>query len=145
MATIRTFADADVLIWAARGREFLSQAAMRRLTEENREFVGSDFLRLEVIPKAAFHEQFAETAFYERFFAAAVDWVESSPSLLTQAESQATQYGLSAVDTLHVAAAKAAGAQELITAERSTSPLFRVEGIAVISIRPDAVERSENA
>lgn len=135
MAEIRTFVDADVLIWAARGRESLSQAAMQKLAGASREFVGSDFLRLEVIPKAAFHRQIAETAFYERYFAAVVAWVEASPSLVTHAESLATRYGLSAVDALHVAAAKAAGAVELITAERPESPLFRVQDLLITSIR----------
>lgn len=136
MAAVRTFADADVLIWAARGKDTLSQAAMHFLAADDREFVASDVLRLEVIPKAAYHKQVAEEAFYERFFAAVIAWVDVSPPLMTSAETLAKRYGFSAVDALHVSAAISAGARELITAERRTSPLFRVQELVVVSIRP---------
>jgi predicted nucleic acid-binding protein len=136
MALIRTFADAGVLIWAARGQVPLSTAAMNVLIASDREFVGSDFLRLEVLPKAAYHQQLAEEAFYRRFFAGAVLSVPASPPLILLAEQQAIRYGLSAVDALHVATAQIAGATELYTTERPTTPLFRVREINVLSIRP---------
>jgi predicted nucleic acid-binding protein len=44
-------------------------------------------------------------------------------------------FGLAAADALHVAAAKDAGVEEFITAEKTTSPLFRVIGISITSIR----------
>jgi predicted nucleic acid-binding protein len=46
----------------------------------------------------------------------------------------ARQYGLSAVDALHLAAAVRQGAGEFITAEKPGKPMFRVRGIAVKSI-----------
>jgi predicted nucleic acid-binding protein len=136
MPAIRTFVDADVLIWAARGREPLSDAAMAVLTGPNREFVASDFLRLEVIPKAAYNKQAAEDAFYQRFFDAVEHWCDVSPPLITVAHQTAIRYGLSAIDAIHVAAAQTMAADELVTAERTTSPLFRVQEVRIVSIRP---------
>ena len=136
MATTRTFADAGVLIWAARGQEPLSSAAMQLLASPDREFVASDFLRLEVLPKAAYNKQPAEQAFYERFLAGVVLSLPTSPQLMALAEQQAIRYGLSAIDALHVAAAQLAKATELHTTERPTSPLFRVRELTVVSIRP---------
>jgi predicted nucleic acid-binding protein len=134
--TIRTFVDADVLIWAARGREPLSEAAMAVLADPNREFVASDFLRLEVIPKAAYNKQAAEEAFYQRFFDAVALWCDISPPLIALAQQMAIRYGLSAIDAIHVAAAQTMAADELVTAERPTSPLFRVREFRIVSIRP---------
>ena len=45
-------------------------AAMRILDDPDREFAASTFLRLEVIPQAAFNRRTAEPALYEAFFAA---------------------------------------------------------------------------
>ncbi len=136
MPTTRTFADAGVLIWAARGIEPLASAALQLLTAADREFVGSDFLRLELLPKAAYNKQQAEEAFYHRFFAGMALSVPTSPQLMALAEQQAIRYGLSAIDALHAAAAQLADATELHTTERSTSPLFRVRELIVISVRP---------
>jgi len=133
---LRTFVDADVLIWAARGQDPLSKLAMDVLAAPDREFVVSGFLRLEVLPKAAYNKQPAEEAFYRRFLAAAVVSVPTSPSLIALAEQYAMRYGLSAIDALHVAAAQTGGVEELVTAERTTSPLFRVQELKIVSIRP---------
>jgi predicted nucleic acid-binding protein len=109
---------------------------MQVLADPNRDFVSSDFLRLEVLPKAIYNKQQAEAAFYERFFSATALAVPTSPQLMTLAEQHAVNYGLSAIDALHVAGAQLAGATELFTTERPTSPLFRVQEVRVISIRP---------
>jgi predicted nucleic acid-binding protein len=135
VAKIRTFVDADVLIWAARGREPLSDAGMAVLTNSNREFVASEFLRLEVIPKAAYNQQAAEEAFYQRFFDAVEHWCDVSSPLISRAHQTAIRYGLSAIDAIHVASAHTMAADELVTAERPTSPLFRVQEVPIVSIR----------
>jgi predicted nucleic acid-binding protein len=44
------------------------------------------------------------------------------------------QYGLAAMDALHIAAALSIGAEEFLTTEKPTKPMFQVSGIQVISI-----------
>ncbi|MFO0969688.1 MAG: hypothetical protein U0793_29365 [Gemmataceae bacterium] len=100
-----------------------------------RYFCTSDFVRLEVVPKASFHGFDEECEFYEAFFESAKRTVRSSAALVLQAVEEAEQFGLSAVDALHVAAARRAKCAEFITAEKPEKPLFRVTGMAVISIR----------
>jgi predicted nucleic acid-binding protein len=136
VAQVRTFVDADVLIWAARGQEPLSIAAIEILVDADREFIVSEFLRLEVLPKAVYNRKQPEEQFYRRFLAAASIDIPTATQLTSLAEDFACRYGLSAVDSLHVAAAQLGGAKELITAERPTSPLFRVQELRIISIRP---------
>ena len=48
----------------------------------------------------------------------------------------AGRFGLSAIDALHVAAAEALGADELVTTERPGKSLLRVTLLPIISIQP---------
>lgn len=136
MAKIRTFVDADVLINAFRGIGPVASAAQAIIDDPDREFVASDILRLELLPKPCYFGRAAEQQFYEDFFAVAVESVETTPVIVQAAESEAKLCGLAAADALHVTAAKTAAVQEFLTAEKPTSALFRVTGLLVVSIRP---------
>jgi len=133
---IRTFVDSGVLIAAARGTDAIAIRALEILDEPNRWLISSDFVRLEVIPKAIYEERQAEVEFYDEFFERVRTHVHSSRTLVEEAQSEACVAGLSAVDALHVAAAKRATSAELVTTERNTKPLFRATGILVRSIQP---------
>jgi len=135
VAKTRTFVDADVLINAFRGIGPTASAAQAVIDDPDREFVVSDILRLELLPKPHYFERAAEERFYEAFFAAAIECVESTSAIVRAAEIEAKTFGLAAADALHVAAAQEAGVQDFITAEKATSPLFRVTELAINSIR----------
>ena len=127
----RTFLDAGVLIAAARGRGIIAVRAHAILDDPERTFVTSDYIRMEVLPKALYHRQSQEVLLYERFFSRAVQIVPPSVSLMRQAYTEACTCSLSALDALHVGAAKFSGSEEFITTERPTTPLFRVTGIVI--------------
>jgi predicted nucleic acid-binding protein len=110
---------------------------MQVLDDPDRSFASSLFLKLETLPKATFNRQDAERAFYEAFFEDVSKWGDVSESTLQEAFNEACKVGLSAMDSLHVAAAHQVGADELITAERSTKALLRSTLVAVVTIRPD--------
>jgi predicted nucleic acid-binding protein len=131
---MRTFVDAGVLMLGARGRAELSERALAVLADPRRTFVASPFLRLELIPKPTYFRRTDEVLFYETFFAAVSVWTPASVELVDLALRVASTYGLACVDALHVAAALTAHADELVTAERSTSPLLRVAELTVISL-----------
>jgi len=133
----KTFVDAGVLIAAARGNDELARRAMEVLDDSGREFVASAFLRLEVVPQPSFNERLIEVDFMNDFFANVSQWAPVSDDLLRVAMQQACRFGLDAVDALHVAAALLAGADELVTAEKTTKPIYRVTGLTVTTIRPD--------
>jgi len=65
---MRTYIDSGVLITAARGTAQLSAPALGILSDTAREFVSSDWVKLEVLPKARFFHRDAEVRFYELFF-----------------------------------------------------------------------------
>jgi hypothetical protein len=131
---IRTFLDAGVLIAAARGRGVVDRRAYAILDDPQRRFVTSKYIRMEVLPKALYHRQNMEVLLYEQFFSRAAQIVPSSPTLTQHTYTEACTCGLSALDAFHVAAAKFCAAEEFITTERPTTPLFRVTGIVIKTI-----------
>jgi hypothetical protein len=126
----RTFLDAGVLIATVRGQEEAAARALAILEDPERSFITSDFLRMEVLPKALYYQRPAEVALYERFFSKA-RLIPVSATLVAQAYLEACTFGLSALDALHITVAKTSGAEEFITTERPSAPLFRVTGIII--------------
>jgi predicted nucleic acid-binding protein len=129
-----TFVDAGVLIAAARGIDEVAAPALDILDDPNRLFVSSVFVRLEVLPKAVFHRNKEEAEFYRTFFRKVARWAKPGEPLLQSAYRYAVRWGLSAVDALHVAAARSLHAAELVTTERSASPLCRSRVVRVLTI-----------
>jgi len=129
-----TFIDSGVLVAAARSVGDLSEKALSILEDSEREFASSEFIKLEVIPKAIYNRQTKESEFYETFFSFVTYWANDLEKIVQDAYQIAFQYGLAAMDALHVAAALSVGAEELITTEKTTKPMHRVTNIRVISL-----------
>jgi predicted nucleic acid-binding protein len=88
-------------------------------------------LELELLPSAVYYQRAAEQAFCETFLRNTVSWVEPSKRLFALALSLAGMHGLAALDALHIASALAAGAQEFITTEKPTKPIYRVSKLKI--------------
>jgi predicted nucleic acid-binding protein len=132
---VRTFVDSGVLIAAFQALGEVSQRALAVLADPDRDFVSSDFVRLEVLPKPVCYGRVRECQFYEAFFRSVKRTVSASRTLVAEAEAQAKLWGLSAIDALHVAAAARGRCTEFITIEVPTKPLFRVTGLKIVSLR----------
>ncbi len=132
-----TFVDASVLIAAAIGTEEIRRLAMRVLDDPERTFASSAFIKLETLPKAIFNRRNQERQFYTEFFDAISQWAEVDEPLVRAAFDEARKIGLSAMDSLHLAAAHQVGADEFVTAERPTKPLLRSALVPVITIHED--------
>ena len=130
------YIDSGVLIAAARGVAEVSAAALAVLADPNFRFASSAFVRLEVLPKARYHLRTDEAAFYETFFDNVSVWASATDELVSAALAAAERSGLSAMDALHVAAAAATGAEELITSEQTTKPIHRTAVVRVRTISP---------
>ena len=124
---ILTFVDASVLIYAASKPTVVTLPrrlrALQVLGDPDREFLTSEYLRLEVLPIAVCYHKSREVAFYQKFFESAVLWADSS-NLIAPAYTLASRFGLGALDALHVAAADTHNA-ELVSAEKPTKPVYR--------------------
>jgi predicted nucleic acid-binding protein len=125
----RTYLDSSVLIQAVQGVDGDKTVAL--LEDPEREFVAATFLKLELLPQPAFHRRNAEIEFLEEFFIRVVSWCEASEELVAAALAEAGAVPLSAVDAIHVAAAKRLRADEFITAERPGKPLHKARGLKV--------------
>lgn len=119
----RTFVDASVLINAIVGADAARKMrALAVLADPRREFVATEYLRLEVMPIAVRFKLSKEVAFYERFFAGVTSWVTPA-RLIKPAYDLACRHGLGAVDALHLAAASATKA-EFVSAEKPTKSIY---------------------
>lgn len=131
---ILTFIDSGVLLSAANGEGEIAEKALEILEDSNREFASSEFVKLELIPKAIYNKQTEEAQFYEEFFSAVTYWATDLEKVVKDAYDIGCQYGLAAMDALHIAAALSLEASEFITTEKTTKPMFRVSSIKLISI-----------
>ncbi|MGA1262941.1 MAG: type II toxin-antitoxin system VapC family toxin [Prochlorothrix sp.] len=130
----RTYVDANLLIAAWQGKEDLGIRALRILDDPQRTIVLSRAVWLEVMPKAIYHKQMMEVAFYEEIFAMA-EVQAWNVETLGRAEVLAQQYGIAAMDAVHLAIAIVGHVDEFVSAEKPQKPMFRVSEIVVQSIR----------
>jgi predicted nucleic acid-binding protein len=139
---IRTYIDTNILIAAFKASEPTSDRSMEILTDINRYFVSSPFVRLELMPHVVFFQKFEEAAFYEQHFKMVREWVKVDPSLIHEAEKLACTEGLGGFDALHVVCARRGNVDELITAEKVTSPFSLCRLVNVVSIAPGQTRTS---
>ncbi|MEO7993411.1 MAG: PIN domain-containing protein [bacterium] len=133
-----TYLDANVLIWMSRGDTDSGLRALTILNEPLRRFASSPFLQLETLPLATFNRRTDQVEILNGYFQTVDRWASINPELIAEASAIAVQYGLAAMDALHLASAIAVGAEEFVTAERPTRRLCQVPIIRVRSIHPDA-------
>jgi hypothetical protein len=114
----------------------ISDTALAYLHDPLRDYVTSDYLKVELLPKCTFHKNNEEKQFYEDFFKSCITHVPSSDALLALAIDEGGRTGISGMDAIHVACAVVGSAEELITGERPESLINKANGIKVISIRP---------
>lgn len=129
----RTAIDANLLIAAWSGQNELFEQAIDILEDPARVLIVSDALWLEVMPKTVYFAQDEERAFYQGVFARA-EYLAWSAELVDSAKRLAQLYGLAAMDAIHVAVALAASADEFISGEKPTRPMFRVKEITIQSL-----------
>jgi len=115
-----TYIDSGVLIFAAQGKTAAAALALPFLADPNREYVTSDYVRLEVLPKATFYKRTAEVAFYDLFFTTTSRSIPTSEALLKYALEEACKTGIQGLDAVHIACAVFAGAEEFITSEKTS-------------------------
>lgn len=78
---------------------------MEILDDPNREFVVSNYLKLEVLPKPTFHRFLDEINFMKTVLDNATENVTTSLELTTLAVELASKYDMRPLDALHVSSA----------------------------------------
>ena len=131
---IKSFIDSGVLIFAARGEGEFAEIALSVLEDSEREFASSIFIQLEILPKAIYNKQEAEKRFYQTYFDAVSYWANDIEQIIKLGLQEATNYGIGAMDSLHVAAAKLLEVDEFITNEKSNKSIHRSQNIKIVSL-----------
>jgi len=132
---IRTYVDSGLLIAAARGNGKLSERALAVLRDGNaREFVSSDYVKMEVLPKPTYFGREAEIRFYVMFFSKVSQWLTFDVIHLDAAFEEACRAGLQSYDAIHITVAALSGCDELVTTEKPTSAIHRSTLIRIVSI-----------
>jgi predicted nucleic acid-binding protein len=128
-----TFLDTNVLINAMCGETELAARCFAVIDDPDREFVVSDFLKLELLPKPVCFKQNESEAFYREYLSAASKMLETTPETTRRAFDLACLHGLGAIDAIHFQTAIEAEATEFITAEKQTKPYFKINHPSVVA------------
>ncbi len=132
---IRTYVDSGLLIAAARGSGKLGARALEVLRDNGaREFVSSDYVKMEILPKPIYFGREAEVKFYSAYFSSVSEWLKFDVSHLEAAFEEACRAGLQSYDAIHVTVAAISGCDELVTTEKPTSAIHRTTLIRIVSI-----------
>ena len=136
---IRTYLDSNIVIAAYNISNPFHAAAFDLLRKSDRRFVGSRMLHLELLPYAAYHGRKDEAAFYDEFLREAlVEVMILDEQMLSLALTVGARTNARAADALHLAAAISLGADEFVTTERRTKPMYRETRVRVVHL-DDAV------
>jgi predicted nucleic acid-binding protein len=129
MARTRTFIDSCSLIKAFRGTGSEAAKIIALIEDPERQFISTSVIKLEVLPKPTAFKKLDEVEFYNTYFDRVDQWVLADEGLMAKALDHGCRHALSALDSLHVAAALDAQVEEFITDERASKPFFQVPGL----------------
>ena len=130
---IPTFLDTGVLITASGGQSESRERALQVLEDPSRTFLSSPFVQHECCPKALFNKRSQEFRFYREYFRRAAMFNDVR-LILERASREAARSGVSAMDSLHLAAAHLLGAHEFITTENPRRSIYRSKLVKVVHL-----------
>jgi predicted nucleic acid-binding protein len=137
VSKIRTYIDANVIIVSFNAAEldFRAQSAYKIFDDQNRLIFFSDYLLLEVLPMPIFFKDEKRSSYIKMLFKK-FNKIPTSQTTIDKAIGLAFNYGLSAMDALHVATAIEGKADEFVTFEKPTKPFFRIPSseIRIVSL-----------
>lgn len=134
MSEILTFLDAGVILAAGRLSSAHRLKSLTLLADPRRKFITTDFVKLETTLKCDYYGYQQQVQFYEEFFENVEVFLNDVEQIVAGAYQAGKQYGLNAMDALHISAAMLAQAAEFVTTERPNSPFQNVRGIKIISL-----------
>lgn len=136
---MRTYLDTNILITAFRGQDQkIINEIYGILEDSEREFIGNDVLRLELLPKPTFYKKQSEVQFMQAFLDETEN-INISDKITQKAIELAGHYDLQPMDALHISAAIYAKVEEFITLEKPDKPMCKIPkeeiGLKIYSLR----------
>ena len=130
----RSYIDTNVWIAVAQGRADAAARALTVLDDPNRDVLFSDFVRLESLPKPRFNRRQVEVDALNALFELAYELPVALPEIASRAIEVAATHDVQPMDALHLSVALYHGADEFVTLEQPTKPMFRVTALQVTSL-----------
>lgn len=130
----RTYLDTSVLIEAAAGKERMAEAALGLLRDPRRVFLSSPYLDLELLPQVIKNRVREQQEFLETYLAD-TERIEDWNAIFRVAFREASRSPVSGIDALHVAAAHLLQADEFITTEKPSKPIYKNGLVPVVYLR----------
>lgn len=131
---IKTYVDSCVLISAFCGEDDIATKALAILGDPDREFVISDYLKLELLPKPTFHNDQVQLEFLSEFLNNAQHTAPINTDITNKALDLGCRHNLKALDALHISTAIHESVKEFFTFEKPSRPMHSVNEINVIPL-----------
>jgi len=123
---MRSYLAPDLIIASVlRMNTKLTRYILSLLEDPERRFITGDYVELETLTALRYKKQKERLEFARMFFCKS-EYVNSTNRILVRATDLASNYGLSAMESLHAASALYAGADDLLTLEKPGKTLFRI-------------------
>jgi predicted nucleic acid-binding protein len=130
---LRTYIDANVILNSFSDAKELRERAKAAMQDIERDYIVSDYLWLETLPKMIYNKQPSQFNATTDFFGGS-EYVSDNQAITSKAKELASKYGLAAMDALHAAAAIVGGAHEVLTFEKPEKPFFRIPAAELLVI-----------
>jgi hypothetical protein len=130
----RTYLDRGVLIEAAAGRGLTAEVAQKHLSDPDRTFLSCPYLDLELLPQVILNHRPRQKEFLEAYLAA-TERIEDMDAIFQVAFRESSRSPVSGMDSLHIAAAHLLEADEFITTEKTSKPLYKNRLVPVIRLQ----------
>ena len=130
----RCYVDTNIWITAIQASGPESMRALEVIEDPERELLISAYVRLEVLPKPRFHNRQDQVENFTVMFSQAEDLPLYQSAIVNNAIDIAATHDLTPIDALHISTAMHGHAQEFVTLEKPTKPMFRVTEMTMVSI-----------
>lgn len=127
---MKSFVDANVIILAANNKGEDGRAALEYLAREDREWLTSPFVELEVKPKPVRLGEREEVEFIDAFLGKCRS-ISNLEKIVRLAYQEMTVNNVKVVDALHLAAAHVGGADEFVTFESFNQPMHKTRLVKI--------------
>jgi predicted nucleic acid-binding protein len=135
MPVRRTFLDTGVLLAAWDANKAFHEHAKSILEDANRDFIATSLLSLELIPHAEFGKRDREVAFMRDYLDVYVsETLEVNEQLVIEGMEVACRIDAGGIDAMHLAAAIRLNADEFITTEKESKPMYNENRLRVVHL-----------
>ena len=112
----------------------VARRALEAIEDPERQLLISGYTKLEVLPKPSFHKRTDQVESFSVLFSQAEEIPLEQTAIVNSAIEIAAKHDLTPIDALHISTAIHGNAEEFVTLEKPTKPMFRVVEMNMVSL-----------